>query len=104
MYRLFASLLFHSDPLHLAVTSLVFVYLGIRLEDRFGSLYFAGLVLGCGVTSNLLANFVNWLLYYFLRDVSRLVNCGTGIGGVNLALLAVHVASSSTFKHPDHKY
>eukprot|EP00057_Strongylocentrotus_purpuratus_P030011 XP_780455.2 PREDICTED: rhomboid-related protein 4 [Strongylocentrotus purpuratus] len=84
--RLFLAAWFHLDDFHLYFNMVSFVWKGISLERKFGSPYFAYLiVVFCFLTNGLLVA-LNVGLAELLEDSSHIVSCAAGFSGVLFAL------------------
>ncbi|PIK47833.1 putative rhomboid-related protein 4 [Apostichopus japonicus] len=84
--RLLLAAWFHLDEWHLYYNMASFLWKGIQLERRLGTLYFAYLIAVFSVLTNIVMVGVNIAAAEVLSDDSYLVSCAAGFSGVIFAL------------------
>ncbi|XP_063967749.1 rhomboid-related protein 4-like [Lytechinus pictus] len=84
--RLFLAAWFHLDDWHLYFNMVSFIWKGITLERKFGSPYFAYLIVMFCVLTNGLLVALNVGIAELLEDSSHIVSCAAGFSGVLFAL------------------
>ncbi|XP_041482806.1 rhomboid-related protein 4-like isoform X2 [Lytechinus variegatus] len=84
--RLFLAAWFHLDDWHLYYNMVSFIWKGITLERKFGSPYFAYLIVMFCVLTNGLLVALNVGIAELLEDSSHIVSCAAGFSGVLFAL------------------
>ncbi len=89
---------FHLDDWHLYYNMVSFLWKGISLERRFGTLYFAYLIAVFSLLTNITMVGLNIVLAEALDDESYVVSCAAGFSGVIFALkvLTTHYTPAGT--------
>ncbi|XP_071798252.1 rhomboid-related protein 4-like [Asterias amurensis] len=96
--RLALAAWFHLDDWHLYYNMVSFLWKGISLERRFGTLYFAYLIAVFSLLTNATMVGLNFALAEAMEDESYVVSCAAGFSGVIFALkvLTTHYTPAGT--------
>lgn len=88
-YRIFSSVIEHSDSFHLYYNMASFVWKGIILESVMGGPFYAYLLVVFTILTGLVSISINYALALLLTNADIMFSCAVGFSGVIFALKVV---------------